>query len=321
MPNVHPLIFCLMGPTASGKTALACELVHAFPFEIISVDSAMIYKHMNIGTAKLTAEEFLKAPHHLIDKIDPDQSYSVAEFCQDASDLMKAIHQRGKIPLLVGGSMMYFKALQQGLSSLPPADARLRTQLEAQAQEVGWDVLHQRLNEIDPQTAARIHRHDGQRIQRALEVFYLTGISLSDFIAQAKTKSSFQFVNFILFPHDRAWLHQRIAQRFVQMLENGLIEEVRQLQTRWNLNTTHPSMRCVGYHQVLDYLQGTIAESSLVEKGIAATRQLAKRQLTWLRHWENGFYYDPQNQTFMTDMMAKIKEILDNYSPLACKLR
>lgn len=319
MPDSKSLIVCLMGPTASGKTALACELAQRYPFEIISVDSAMIYREMDIGTAKLSQEELVIAPHHLINLIDPDQSYSAAEFCKDAQTLSQEIIGKGKIPLLVGGTMMYFKSLQQGLSSLPAANEDIRTRLMIEAQRHGLDCLYQSLATIDPIAAARIHKHDSQRIQRALEVYYLTGISLSEYIAQAKTASPYRFVNFILFPQNRAWLHERIAKRFMTMLDAGLIEEVKQLQRKWQLNVSLPSMRCVGYKQALEYLQGDLDYLSLVEKGIAATRQLAKRQLTWLRHWEDGFYYDPQTETFMADIVAKIKEILDNSASIAAK--
>ncbi|QLZ67539.1 tRNA (adenosine(37)-N6)-dimethylallyltransferase MiaA [Legionella sp. PC1000] len=306
------LIFCLMGPTASGKTALACELVARYPFEIISVDSAMIYRDMNIGTAKPTPQELNMAPHHLIDIKAPIESYSAAQFCTDSLSLCDAIIKKGKIPLLVGGTMMYFNALQKGLSALPEANPAIRQQLEAEAALLGWPVLHQRLVQIDPESAARIHAHDAQRIQRALEVYYVTGKTLSAFLEQHKEKPDYHFVNFILFPEQRAWLHERIAQRFDHMLAAGFIEEVKQLQQKWHLTINLPSMRCVGYRQALEYLQGDYDYSIMRDKGIAATRQLAKRQLTWLRHWGEAFYYDPQNGAFREEIIAKIEEILDN---------
>lgn len=306
------LIFCLMGPTASGKTGLACELVHHFPFEIISVDSAMIYRDMNIGTAKPSSQELLLAPHHLIDIIDPTESYSAAQFCTDVSALCTSIIQRGKIPLLAGGTMMYFNALQKGLSVLPEADEVMRLRLEEEARVHGLDVLHQRLTEIDPHTAKRIHAHDAQRIQRALEVYYLTGTTLSEFLAQQKSEIKYRFINFVLFPEQRAWLHQRIAQRFDQMLDDGLVAEVQGLLDKWELSMNLPSMRCVGYRQVLEHLQGDYDLDALREKGIAATRQLAKRQLTWLRHWDDALFYDSQNTTFNEQIIAKTREILDN---------
>lgn len=306
------LVFCIMGPTASGKTALATELITHFPFEIISVDSAMIYRGMDIGTAKPTTEELKNAPHHLIDILDPIASYCAAQFCSDALSLCDNIVQKGKIPLLVGGTMMYFNALQNGLSVLPQANDLIRQQLEAQADEIGWGALHQQLIEIDPQTAARIHAHDAQRIGRALEVFHLSGRTLSEWIAQGKETSDYRFVNFSLFPTQRAWLHERIAQRFEQMLAVGFIDEVKQLQEQWDLTDNLPSMRCVGYRQALSYLRGTIDKATLREQSIAATRQLAKRQLTWLRHWEDALPYDPQNAIFTTEIIAKIREILDN---------
>ncbi|MBL7480678.1 tRNA (adenosine(37)-N6)-dimethylallyltransferase MiaA [Legionella bononiensis] len=306
------LIFCLMGPTASGKTGLACELVHHLPFEIISVDSAMIYREMNIGTAKPSNQELLRAPHHLIDIKDPVESYSAAQFCNDATTLCESIIKKGKIPLLVGGTMMYFNALQKGLSPLPEADESMRQQLEDEAAHKGWGALHQKLQELDPETARRIHAHDAQRIQRALEVYYLSGVPLSRFLAEEKTQAKFRFANFVLFPEQRTWLHERIALRFMQMLQDGLVEEVQQLQSRWTLDCDLPSMRCVGYRQVLEYLQGDCDYSTLCDKGIAATRQLAKRQLTWLRHWEDVLRYDPQNMTFSDEILAKTREILDN---------
>ncbi|WP_454785663.1 tRNA (adenosine(37)-N6)-dimethylallyltransferase MiaA [Legionella sp. WA2024007413] len=306
------LVLCLMGPTASGKTALACELVKRYPFELISVDSAMIYRNMDIGTAKPTPEELLIAPHHLIDIKDPIESYSAAQFCTDALSLCEQIYLKGKIPLLVGGTMMYFNALQKGLSTLPEANSVVRQQLEHDAALKGWPALHQKLLEIDPESAARIHAHDAQRIQRALEVYYLTGKTLSAFHELDKEKPDFHFVNLILFPEQRAWLHNRIAQRFDHMLAEGFIEEVTQLKERWNLTMHLPSMRCVGYRQAMEFLQGDYDFSMMRDRGIVATRQLAKRQLTWLRHWGEALYYDPQNEAFRDEMIAKIEEILDN---------
>lgn len=309
------LIFCLMGPTASGKTALASELVTHYPFEIISVDSAMIYRDMNIGTAKPSSKELQLVPHHLINIKDPTESYSAAQFCSDALSLSKKIINKGKIPLLVGGTMMYFNALQKGLSTLPEANPAVRQQLEEEAALQGWEVLHQKLMQVDPKAAARIHAHDTQRIQRALEVYYLTGISLSDVLAQQKGGPDYHFVNLILFPQQRAWLHERIALRFDQMLAQGFIEEVNQLQQKWTVTKNLPSMRCVGYRQVLEYLHGDYDEAMMREKGIAATRQLAKRQLTWLRHWDDAWYYNPQNAAFGAEVIAKVGEILGNPLP------
>ena len=301
-----------MGPTASGKTALACELVTHYPFEVISVDSAMIYRDMNIGTAKPTPQELHVAPHHLIDIKDPIESYSAAQFCTDALSLCDAIIKKGKITLLVGGTMMYFNALQKGLSTLPEADPVVRQQLEDEAALAGWPALHQKLRPIDPEAAARIHAHDTQRIQRALEVYYVSGKTSSSFLAQHNEKPDYRIVNFILFPEQRAWLHERIAQRFDHMLAEGFLEEVKQLQQKWSLTMNLPAMRCVGYRQALEYLQDDFDYSLMRDKGIAATRQLAKRQLTWLRSWGEAFYYDPQNEAFRDEIIAKIGEILDN---------
>lgn len=309
-------IFCVMGPTASGKTALALELVQHFPMDIVSVDSAMIYRGMDIGTAKPTAKELALAPHHLIDILDPPESYSAAQFCTDALALCEGILQSGRIPLLVGGTMMYFNALQKGLSVLPEADPKLRERLVEEAKQLGLSALHQKLSEVDPVAAARIHAHDAQRIQRALEVYYATGSSFTELLAQNTQMPRHQFVNISLFPEDRAWLHGRIAERFELMLTQGFIEEVEQLQQRWTLNETMPSMRCVGYRQALEFLQGAYDKGSLADKGVAATRQLAKRQLTWLRHWDEALVFDPQTSTFTAEIMAKIKEILDNSSSI-----
>lgn len=301
--SLHPLVVCLMGPTASGKTAIAVELVQRFPMEIVSIDSAMIYRGMNIGSAKPDAQTLKKAPHHLIDILDPTEAYSVAQCCDDVNALCKAIHARGHIPLLTGGTMMYFNALQQGLSALPEADPGIREQLLQEASTQGWAYLHQRLVEVDPVSAERIHPNDTQRIQRALEVFMLTKTPLSTLWQAHPFESSWQFLNLALIPEDRAWLHERIAIRFKQMLEEGLVDEVRALVSQFQLTASHPSMRSVGYRQVLSYLQGEYDESTLLEKGIAATRQLAKRQLTWLRHW-------PEKEVFIAEDPQVLDEVV-----------
>lgn len=285
---MNNIVVCLMGPTASGKTAVACELVQQFPCDIISVDSAMIYRGMDIGTAKPDTQTQALAPHHLIDICNPDDSYSAAQFCRDASRLCHDSLKKGRIPLLVGGTMMYFRALQDGLSMLPQANSLIRAQIEHEAAEKGWTFMHDKLSKIDPLISLKIHKNDAQRIQRALEVYALTGQPLSGYLEQPKTESDFSFINVILMPDERAWLHQRIGLRFQQMLQNGLIDEVAHLLQKWQLTTNHPALRCVGYRQVFDYLQGDYNKDVLLEKGSAATRQLAKRQLTWLRHWPDA---------------------------------
>ncbi|WP_333606639.1 tRNA (adenosine(37)-N6)-dimethylallyltransferase MiaA [Arsukibacterium sp.] len=280
-------VICLMGPTASGKTALAIALCQQLNAEIISVDSALVYRGMDIGTAKPTAAELTMAPHHLLDIRDPAGSYSAADFRQDALQLITDIHQRGKIPLLVGGTMLYFKALLEGISALPAADAAVRQQLEAEAREQGWAALHQQLANIDPVAAARIHPNDPQRINRALEVYRLTGQSLTKLTAEKTEPFPFSVHQFAIAPTDRAILHQRIAERFMLMLEQGFEQEVQWLRQRGDLHIDLPSIRCVGYRQMWQYLDGEHSYGQMVEKGIAATRQLAKRQLTWLRGWPN----------------------------------
>jgi tRNA dimethylallyltransferase len=283
MKSLPPAIF-LMGPTASGKTGVAVELVQRLPCEIISVDSALVYRGMDIGTAKPDAATLAEAPHHLIDIIDPTESYSAAQFRQDALGLMAEIAARGRIPLLVGGTMLYFRALEHGLSDLPEADPALRAELEARAKEAGWPALHGELARLDPETAARLKPTDAQRIQRALEVCLLTGRPMSEFLkGRAKPDLPYRVIPLALVPGDRAALHRRIAQRFDAMLEGGLIDEVRQLRQRYPLDPAMPSMRCVGYRQAWQHVEGKYDLAALREKGTAATRQLAKRQLTWLR--------------------------------------
>jgi tRNA dimethylallyltransferase len=285
----RPPAVLLMGPTASGKTGLAVELAARFPFEIVNVDSAQIYRHMDIGTAKPDRAVLRRAPHHLIDLVDPTERYSAARFCEDANELLPEIYARQKVPLLTGGTMLYFKTLVEGLSELPAADPDTRLVIDTMAQESGWAVLHAELERIDPETAARLQPQDAQRIQRALEVFYLTGQPMSALIARGRAKgSAYRFVSLALQPSERAVLHERIAQRFEIMLELGLIGEVRRLREQFDLNPSLPSMRAVGYRQVWQYLDGEFGLRELREKGVAATRQLAKRQLTWLRSWRDA---------------------------------
>lgn len=284
-PICLPTAIFLMGPTASGKSQIALDIAKELPIEIISVDSAQVYRHMNIGTAKPEQETLTHTPHHLINLIDPDQTYSAAQFRKDALNIMQDISSRNKIPLLVGGTMLYFRALQEGLSVLPAADQDLRLQLEHVAKKLGWPAMHQKLSELDPAIAARIKPTDSQRIQRALEVCYLTQQPMSEIL---KTPQSADFpyrkVSIALIPSERSQLHSRIAERFRDMLNAGLIDEVQSIRQRFSsLNMESSSMRCVGYRQVCLYLDNKINRDEMHDMGIAATRQLAKRQLTWLR--------------------------------------
>ncbi|WP_244814344.1 tRNA (adenosine(37)-N6)-dimethylallyltransferase MiaA [Caballeronia sp. Lep1P3] len=281
-------IACLLGPTASGKTAaaLAFAAESARPVEIVSVDSALVYREMDIGTAKPSAEERAVAPHHLIDILDPADSYSAAQFRADALRLVGEIEARGHVPLLVGGTMLYYKALTQGLNDLPSADADVRAALDADAAREGWPALHARLASVDAQTAARLAPNDSQRIQRALEIFLLTGQPMSALLAAprvAPEEAPYRFVPIALEPSDRAVLHARIAARFDAMLANGFIDEVKRLRARGDLDLSMPSMRCVGYRQAWEYLDGATNFDDMRDKGVFATRQLCKRQLTWLR--------------------------------------
>ena len=283
---VTPIV-CLLGPTASGKTAAALALAARHPVEIISVDSALVYREMDIGTAKPTAEERERVPHHLIDIVDPADAYSAAQFRTDTLRLVGEITARGRVPLLVGGTMLYYKALTQGLNDLPGADAEVRAALDAQALRDGWPALHARLAEVDPVTAARLAPNDSQRIQRALEVFTLTGRPMSELLAAPAQVDDlalpWRFVPVALEPSDRSVLHARIAERFDAMLAAGFIDEVERLRARGDLHPGLASMRCVGYRQAWEYLDGVGDFASMRDKGVFATRQLCKRQLTWLR--------------------------------------
>ena len=289
MVDMHtPLAVAIMGPTASGKTAAALAIAREHPVEIISVDSALVYRGMDIGTAKPSAEELASVPHHLIDIIDPLDAYSVMQFRDDTIRLVAEISARGRLPLLVGGTMMYFKGLVAGLDDLPTADAAVRARLDEDAARIGWPGMHARLAVLDPVTAARLAPNDAQRINRALEIIELSGQPMSALLTkQARPVLPFDLVSFALEPSDRAVLHKRIATRFDAMLgrsdDDGIVAEVARLRARGDLHPNLPSMRCVGYRQSWDYLDGRIDRAALRETGIVATRQLAKRQLTWLR--------------------------------------
>jgi tRNA dimethylallyltransferase len=282
-----PLAVAIMGPTASGKTAAALHVARHMPAEIISVDSALVYRGMDIGTAKPTAAELAEVPHHLIDIIDPRDAYSAAQFREDAIRLVSDISARGRLPLLVGGTMLYFKALRDGLDALPQADPEVRARLDEEAARIGMPAMHARLAVLDPDTAARLKPNDAQRIQRALEVIELTGMPMSQLLAKTpRPELPFRLLQLSLEPSDRSALHARIATRYDAMLDadsGGLIAEVRALRERGDLHLGLPSMRCVGYRQAWEYLDGMYDHHALRDKGIAATRQLAKRQLTWLR--------------------------------------
>ncbi|MDX9874627.1 MAG: tRNA (adenosine(37)-N6)-dimethylallyltransferase MiaA [Spongiibacteraceae bacterium] len=299
-----PPAIALMGPTASGKTALALALCEIYPCEIISVDSALVYRGMDIGTAKPTPAERAAVPHHLIDIRDPAESYSAAEFRRDALALMTEITARGRIPLLAGGTMLYFKALRDGLADLPPSDPAVRTAILEEAAVRGWPAMHEQLAAVDPVTAARLHPNHSQRIQRALEVYRLSGRPLSELHAEgvAGAELSHRLVELAVAPGDRAVLHQRIAERFEAMLRAGFVEEVRTLRQRSDLHADLPAMRAVGYRQVWSWLSGDIDEATMVTRGIEATRQLAKRQLTWLRQWRTPV------QWLLTDARQQVVE-------------
>jgi len=308
MKSLPPAIF-LMGPTASGKTGVAVELVQRMPVELISVDSALVFRHMDIGTAKPDAATLTRAPHHLIDIIDPTEAYSAATFRKDALRLMADITARGKIPLLVGGTMLYFKALREGLSPLPQADAALREQLDAEIAQHGIEHLHAKLAQVDAETAARLHSTDTQRVQRAMEIFLVSGKPMSELIKhQEQDPLPYAITPIALIPSDRAALHQRIAVRFEQMLKDGLVDELRGLRDKYALHRDMTSMRCVGYRQAWEFMEGEISASEFSEKGMAATRQLAKRQLTWLRSMPDCIEID----CLSPDLTRQVAHLIEN---------
>ena len=306
----RPPVLCLMGPTASGKTALAVELVQRLPFEIVSVDSALVYREMDIGTAKPDAETRRIAPHRLVDILDPVETYSAGQFRTDALREIAAIQAAGHAPLLVGGTMLYFRALERGLAELPTADPALRARLAAELAEQGGPALHARLAWLDPAAAARIHPHDFQRIQRALEVHELTGRSLTELCAQSRNELlPSRIVKLIVAPADRRVLHERIERRFRMMLEQGFIAEVERLRARGDLDPDRPSMRAVGYRQVWAYLDDRLDYAAMVERGIVATRQFAKRQLTWLRAESDAAWLDSSNESCLRDqVIVRLRE-------------
>ncbi|WP_414828780.1 tRNA (adenosine(37)-N6)-dimethylallyltransferase MiaA [Alteromonas sp. H39] len=299
-------VIAIMGPTASGKTGLALDIAEQVDSEIISVDSALVYRGMDIGTAKPSKEEMEAVPHWLINTLDPSESYSVAEFCTDAISLIEDIHDRNRVPILVGGTMMYFNALINGISPLPKSDEKVRAELEAQAKETGWQGLHDELSRVDPVSANRIHPNDPQRLLRALEVYRSTQKSLTEWQQEKGKPCPYAITQFAIAPQDRAVLHERIAQRFDLMLANGFIEEVKKLYERGDLHEDLPSIRSVGYRQVWQYLEGQLSKEEMRERGVIATRQLAKRQLTWLRGWQDLTWLDTFAKDNLTTIKAKV---------------
>ena len=301
-----------MGPTASGKTGLAVELCQRFPVEIISVDSALVYRGMDIGTAKPDAETLKLAPHRLIDIRDAAEAYSAAEFCADALREMRSITAAGKVPLLVGGTMLYFRALEYGLSELPAADPAVRKRLEQQAAEIGWSGMHELLRQKDPQAASRIHPNDPQRIQRALEVISVSGQSMSDLYDRTSAYTlDYRLQKIVISPEPRSVLHQRIEQRFDLMIVAGFVDEMKSLFARSDLNPALPSMRAVGYRQAWEWLEGKCTFDEMREKAIVATRQLAKRQLTWLRRESASVWYDLQTDGVRREVIEVLGGFLE----------
>jgi tRNA dimethylallyltransferase len=315
LQTIHPPAIFLMGPTASGKTAAAVELAQHLPVELISVDSALVYREMNIGTAKPDAATLAVAPHQLIDIIDPTDVYSAAAFRADALRLMQEITARGKIPLLVGGTMLYFRALRFGLSDLPQANTEIRAEIEEQAVQSGWPHMHEELAKIDPVTAARLKPNDSQRIQRALEIYRISGQPMSTLLGlQEAYQLPYRLIPLALIPSERKQLHQRIETRFADMLKQRLLDELEDLQRKYVLNSEMASMRCVGYRQAWQYLAGDIDKNDLLEQGIAATRQLAKRQLTWLRGMPDSIEFDCLATDLNMQVLTTVREKLNDRS-------
>ncbi len=308
--NVQKPVICLMGPTASGKTALAIELCEQLNGEIISVDSALVYRGMDIGTAKPSASERAAAIHHLIDIREPNESYSAAEFRQDALELIEDITARGKWPILAGGTMLYFKALLFGIADLPPTDDAIREQVAARLKEKGASGLHQWLSDIDPESAQRLHPNDPQRISRAIEVFLISGKPLSQWHKEQQLlQLPYPSVQYAIAPQERSVLHKRIERRFDQMLEQGFEDEMRKLMARGDLNLDMPSMRCVGYRQMWQYLSGEFDLEQARYRAVVATRQLAKRQFTWLRSWEDIHWLDSLSQNNCARVLKNLGNI------------
>ncbi|MEQ5141700.1 tRNA (adenosine(37)-N6)-dimethylallyltransferase MiaA [Proteus sp. G2626] len=304
--QIKPKAIFLMGPTASGKTALAIALRQKLPVDIISVDSALIYRGMDIGTAKPDVAEQSLAPHRLIDILDPALPYSVADFRRDALNAMEEITAAGRIPLLVGGTMLYFKALLEGLSPLPSANPDVRAEIEKKATEQGWEAIHKELSLVDPVAAQRIHPNDPQRLSRALEVYLISGKTMTELTKISGESLPYDVYQFAIAPKDRNVLHQRIEARFKQMLTCGFEDEVRSLYERGDLHEDLPSVRCVGYRQMWSYLSGEIDYDEMVYRGICATRQLAKRQITWLRGWNNIHWLDSEDQKQSLDIVLQV---------------
>lgn len=296
-----PKIICILGITASGKTDLAINLAQRFPIDIISVDSAMVYRNMDIGTAKPTKQQQALAPHRLIDICDPAENYSAGQFCLDAHREINAIIAAGRVPLLVGGTMLYFNLLQKGFHQFPGANAAVRESIDLEAEKIGWAAMHKKLVKYDPDSAKSIHPNDSQRIQRALEVLYATGSTMTTVQQQQKwITPAFETINIIIAPKDRSLIHQRIEKRFEAMLENGLLKEAELLYQRGDLNENMPSMRMVGYRQLWRYFAGSYRYEEMRERAIIATRQFAKRQYTWLNQWPDEVRYDRPTDSLPT---------------------
>ncbi|AAZ28844.1 tRNA delta(2)-isopentenylpyrophosphate transferase [Colwellia psychrerythraea 34H] len=303
----QPPVICLMGPTASGKTALAMALKDALPCDIVSVDSALIYRDMDIGTAKPTKSELVQYPHRLIDLRDASESYSAADFCRDALVEIAEIRSNGRIPLLVGGTMMYFKSLIEGISPLPTANPEIRQAIEAEALSKGWQAMHDQLAEIDPVSAERIHPNDPQRITRALEVYRLTSNTLTQLTQIKGAKLAGDVLQLAITPRERSTLHERIALRYQQMIDLGFEQEVIKLKSRDDLHQDLPSIRCVGYRQMWQHLEGEFDHDEMIFRGVCATRQLAKRQLTWLRNWPDLHWLTTDDKTNLAQVLSLLE--------------